>query len=221
MYNEKGGSIYESKGSFFVRNRGYKYIINNNDSGFLLFCINGPWINQMLKDRGIEPRLFRALNWRDIAKAQPDMETAILFERLRPSNFWEMCDVFALAASSYDKDFQPVYERDWFIRYPIFTKEDVYEILSDQGIDKSDAIKISEIMGRGRFTSLEVSFRDFIELCDVPEDIEEALLSCKKLSSREDAVNRLLDAASRAIYELKGKRLVETDDSGSDMLDIQ
>lgn len=183
-----------------MRNRGYKYIITNNDYGFLLFCINGPWINKMLKDRGIEPRKFRALNWVDIAKAQPSLRTAVLFEKLRPTNFWQMCDVFALSLSQYCVDDGiPVYEQLWFSEYPLFTKEDVYEILVDEGINKSDAIKLTELMGKGKTTTLGISIRDFIELCDVPEDIEYAMLHCRKLVSRDEAIDMLLDAAELAI----------------------
>ena len=186
-----------------MRNRGYKYIISNNNAGFLLFCINGPWINQMLKERNIEPREFRALNWRDIAMSQPDIRVARLFEKLRPQNFWQMCDVFALSLSEYTYDGEgAVYEQSWFAEYPMFTREDVYEILADEGIDKSDAIKITDIVGKGRFTSLNVSFRDFLELCDLPDELVDVIMHCRKLVRREEAVAKLLDAA---VVSLKNK----------------
>ena len=54
-----------------MRNRGYKFIINENETGYWILCINATWINHLLRDRGIEPRNFRALNWRDIAAAAP------------------------------------------------------------------------------------------------------------------------------------------------------
>ena len=202
-------------GENFVRNRGYKYIISNNNAGFLLFCINGPWINQMLKERNIDPKEFRALNWRDIALAQSDINVAKLFERLRPQNFWQMCDVFALSMSEYFVEDGAVYEEPWFVDYPIFTREDVYEILADEGVDKSDAIKITDILGKGRFTSLNVSFRDFLELCDLSDELVDVILHCKKLVRREDAVVKLLDAATialarkRQMYPVKNKENIK------------
>ena len=189
-----------------VRNRGYRYIINNNDNGYMLFCINGPWINEMLRDRGIDPKKFRALNWYDLMIVQDDKRISRLLRTLRPENFWEMCDAIALAFSEYELDeLGHVYEQRWFSRYPIFTKEDVYEILVDEGVDRSDAIKITEILGNGKTSGLSVSFRDFLELCDIPEELESVILKCRKLTHRDTAVELLLDSAKRAI-SMKSRR---------------
>lgn len=203
MYNEKGGlqtlNIVGRHGENFVRNRGYKFIINENETGYWILCINATWINHLLRDRGIEPRNFRALNWRDIASAAKTDKLRQLTATLRPANFWQMCDVIALSESEYDDDCMPVYRQRWFTRYPIFTVEDVYELLLENGFTQEDALRVTMVVKRGEESLDGVSLRDFLELYDVPEDLEKVILRCRKLVSRHYVIDRLTSMAGNLI----------------------
>lgn len=176
-----------------MRNRGYKFIINDNDTGYWILCINATWINHLLRDRGIEPRDFRAITWRELAMNTRSLKIRELMCTLKPKNFWQMCDVIALSKSSYDDDNMPVYRQRWFTRYPMFTVEDIYEILLEYGFSQEDALRISMVVKRGEDSLDDISIRDFIELYDVPEEIEKVILRCNKLVSRSEVINDLVD----------------------------
>ncbi len=154
-------------------------------------CINATWINHLLRDRGIEPRNFRALNWRDIAAAAPSEKLRKLVVTLKPANFWQMCDVIGLSESEYDDDNMPIYRQRWFTRYPIFTVEDVYELLLENGFNQEDALRVTMVVKRGEESLDGVSLRDFLELYDVPEDLERVILRCNSLVSRHYVIDRL------------------------------
>lgn len=192
-----------------MRHRGYKYIIKNNDLGYLFLCVNASWINQMLKERGIRPRDFKKISWEDIAGVQTDDRRKRLFASLQPKSFWEMCDTLALCYAEYECDenrsahaklYSKVYEKDWFIKNPIFTQEDIYEILLERGFQQEDALRVMEVVRRGRCCSLKLSHDEFMQLYDVPEDIYQVIKHCKYIPPREKVVHNLLDSIERAAY---------------------
>ncbi len=191
--------LWVTVGENFVRNRGYKFIINENETGYWILCINATWINHLLRDRGIEPRNFRALNWRDIAAAAPSEKLRKLVVALKPANFWQMCDVIALSESEYDDDNMPIYRQRWFTRYPIFTVEDVYELLLENGFNQEDALRVTMVVRRGEESLDGVSLRDFLELYDVPEDLERVILRCNSLVSRHYVIDRLTHMACQLL----------------------
>ena len=197
MKNVAYTTIYSSMpGENFVRNRGYKYIIDRDDMGYLMLCINPTWISDLLKMRNINPSLFRSISWKEMAAHMKDRYAKELFCKLQPSNFWQMCDVFALTISEYIEDFEmPVYEQTWFPKYPIFAAEDVYELLLEEGMDQEDALRITEVVRKGRCSILDISVRDYLELYDVPEELVDAITSCEYLADRQEVVNGFLDTA--------------------------
>ncbi len=176
-----------------VRNRGYKYIIKSDENGFWMLCVNPTWINELLRERGIEPRIFRSLSWEDIAVNIEDEKIRDLFYILRPTNFWNMCDVVALSMSTYNVEDEDVFWQNWFIKYPMFTLEDVYEILTDEGVCREDALRVTEVIRKGGKTEQSISLREFVELYDVPERLCGAVCKCGRLVSREKAIEAFLD----------------------------
>ena len=184
-----------------MRNRGYKYIIKKNIYGYLMLCINATWINHMLKERGIRPRDFRKLTWQDIAYVQTQDSRRRLFELIRPRGFWEMCDTLALSYAEYEAPGDlSICSEERFSKYPIFTIEDVYELLRDRGFQEEDALRIMEFVRRGRCCQLKLSADEFMQLYDVPEDMQYVIKCCKYIPSREKVVASLLDSVERAMY---------------------
>lgn len=185
------------RGRNFVRNRGYKFVIKCSDEGYWLLCINATWINQMLKERGIKPKDFRKLTYEDIARVQNSAEKKRLFMELRPTNFWQMCDTMALSFAKYkDKE---AYKKNWFLKYPLFTLEDVYEHLMDADFQQEDAIRVMEFVRRGRCHTLSLSRDEFLQLYDVPDELQESFSRCKHLPEREEVVQELLEVIEKAI----------------------
>lgn len=185
-----------------MRNRGYKYMIKSSGHGYLLLCVNATWINLMLEEQGIVPKEFRALTYEEIARAIPDEYTKALFLTLKPKNFWQMCDTLALSVATYDeKDIRRVYHSKWFIKYPLFTKEDVYEHLMDAGFCQEDALRVMEFVRRGKCKTLKLGRREFLELYDVPEEMEEAILHCRKLPPRDEIISLMIEVIGFAIRE--------------------
>lgn len=191
-----------------MRNRGYKFIINrDSDLGYWMLCINPTWINDMLKSRGIEPKLFRSISWKEIATQMTDRYSRELFCKLQPKNFWQMCDVFALTMSEYIDDYRmPVYEQSWFSKYPVFTAEDVYELLTDEGMEQEDALRIAEVVRKGRCTIMDLSMREYLELYDVPDGLIDAITACELLADRQDVINGLLDVAKIVLSARETKK---------------
>lgn len=182
-----------------VRNRGYKYIIKRRQEGYWLFCVNAIWINHILKEHGIRPKDFRQLTWQDLAEVQDSAFGRRLFLEIKPRNFWQMADTLSLKYVSYDLEKgSRLYEQDWFLRYPLFAQEDVYELLRDNGLRQEDAIRIMEVVRRGQCGN-DLKWREFIELYDVPEGMVEAFSRCVYLPPREKVVSDLLDIISLAI----------------------
>lgn len=199
VYNERGGQV-TCKREIFVRNRGYKYVVKKHSNSYLLMCINATWINQMLKDNGIKPREFRKLTYLDMADVQTSAFREKLFLTLKPKNFWEMCDTLALSMSEYDipEGTRP-YETRWFCEYPLFTLEDVYEILLDKGMAQEDALRVMEFVRRGKCTTLSLSKDEFLQLYDVPEKMQTAIKACKFLPAREQVMDELIRMIGRAV----------------------
>lgn len=182
-----------------MRNRGYKYIIKSGHEGYWLLCINAIWINQMLKDRGIRPKDFRQLTWKDLVRSQDSELEKKLFAELKPKNFWQMADTLALKYACYDLEKgSRLYEQEWFLKYPLFSREDVYELLLENGLRQEDAIRIMEVVRRGQ-CSTNLKWQEFIELYDVPEGLIEAFSRCIYLPPREKIITYLLDALAHAI----------------------
>ena len=195
---------------FFVRNRGYKYIIKDYIGGYLFMCINATWINQMLKDNGIKPREFRKLTYLDLADAQTSDYKERLFLSLKPKNFWEMCDTLALSMSEYDlPKLTRVYETRWFCEYPLFALEDVYEILKDKGMEQEDALRVMEFVRRGKCSTLALSRDEFLQLYDVPEKMQLAIKSVRYLPSRELVIKELIHSIKSAIARKKSIHKVD------------
>lgn len=196
-----------------MKNRGYKYVIKKNSMGYMLLCINATWINQLLKDRGIRPKDFRKLTYEDLAAVQTVEYRKRLFTDLKPKNFWEMCDTFALAYAEYDiNPGEMVYQKAWFYKYHVFTVEDVYEILMQHDFQQEDALRIAEFARRGRCSTLRLSSDEFMQLYDVPEGLQEVLKKCKYIPPRDKVIHGLLDTIERAIY-VRGKREVRDKES--------
>lgn len=177
--------------------------------GYLFLCVNATWINQMLKDRGIRPRDFRKLTFEDLAEVQSDERRKRLFLTLQPKSFWEMCDTLSLAYSEYEpeetksvraKSHFKVYEKEWFIKNPVFTQEDIYEILCERGMQQEDALRIMEVVRHGRCCTLKLGLDEFMQLYDVPEDVYEVIKRCKYIPAREKVIQTLLDSVERAAY---------------------
>lgn len=163
----------------------------------------------MLKDRGIRPKDFRKLTFEDLAKVQSDDRRKRLFMTLQPKSFWEMCDTMSLSYAEYDlgevkseraKLYSKVYEKDWFIKNPIFTQEDIYEILIERGFQHEDALRVMEVVRRGKCCMLKLSQDEFMQLYDVPEDVYEVIKRCKYIPPREKVIQTLIDSIERAVY---------------------
>lgn len=162
----------------------------------------------MLKERGINPREFRKLTWEDIAKVQTDDRKRRLFVSLKPKSFWEMCDTLSLAYAEYDIDNKSdnkaanikLHEEEWFIKHPIFTQEDIYEILLEKGMEQEDALRVTEVVRRGKCCTLKLSHEEFMQLYDVPEEIYNVIKKCKYIPPREKIIQSLMDSIERAIY---------------------
>lgn len=203
-----------------MRNRGYKYIIKQNSLGYLFLCINATWINHMLRERGINPSDFRKLTYEDIAAVQTDNRKKSLFTRLKPKSFWEMSDTLALFYAEYDLSSESVneskdkknniklHEEEWFIKHPVFTQEDIYELLLEKGMEQEDALRVMEVVRRGRCCTLKLSHDEFMQLYDVPEEVYSVIKKCKYVPPREKVIQSLLDSIERAVYI---KKLSETD----------
>lgn len=187
-----------------MRNRGYKYVIKKNGYGYLLMCINATWINHMLKERGIRPRDFRKLTYEDLAAVQSNELRRNLFLELQPKNFWQMCDTLALAYAEYDTEpGHKIYEYEWFHKNPVFAVEDVYEILLDRGFQQEDALRVSEFARRGKCSMLKLNNAEFLQLYDVPEDMQAIIKRCKYIPHRDRIMQLLLDSIERAAYVAK------------------
>lgn len=200
VYNKPCGFVFSHRGERTVRNRGYKYMINSGSHGYLLLCVNATWINLMLKEKGIVPRDFRALSYQDIASAIPSDYTRALFMTLKPKNFWQMCDVLALSMATYDeKDIRKIYRSKWFVKYPLFTKEDVFEHLMEADFQQEDAIRVMEFVRRGKCKTLKLGRREFLELYNVPEALEEAILHCRTLPSRKEIIDVMIEIIGAAL----------------------
>ena len=197
-----------------MRNRGYKYVIKKNSMGYMLLCINATWINQMLRDRGIRPKDFRKLTWKDIAGAQTSEGRKRLFEELKPASFWQMCDTLALSYAEYDVDpGEKLYQQDWFVRNPVYTLEDIYEILLEKNVWQEDALRIMEFARRGKCCMLRLSQDEFLQLYDVPEGIQEIIKKSKYIPHREKVIQVLLDIIERAVYASKRKEEIKNRES--------
>ena len=183
----------------FVRNRGYRFIIRDLGfgQGYMALCINSTWINELLKEAGVDPGDFRRLSWEDLWEIQSSDRARSIIEELRPVNFWQMCDAVTMLHAKYGVRGR-VYRERWFKRYPLLVIEDVYELLLEEGFSNKEALEITEFFedqnGSGDIREL----RDFLELYDVPEGLSEALLCCRRLPRREQMIKEALRHISRA-----------------------
>jgi len=183
-----------------VRNRGYKFIINRNECGYWMLCINPTWINDMLRSNGIDPKLFRSISWQEIASVTKDRYAKELFVKLQPANFWQMCDVYALSMSEYTYDFEtPIYNQSWFSTYPIFTAEDVYELLRDDGMEQEEALRVTEAVRKGKTSIQGISILEYLELYDVDDRLIDAICQCEFLADRQEAIAGLVDTAKKIL----------------------
>lgn len=159
----------------------------------------------MLRSKGIDPKLFRSISWQEVASVLNDRYAKELFVRLRPVSFWQMCDVYALSMSEYTYDFEtPIYNQSWFSTYPIFTAEDVYELLRDDGMDQEEALRVTEAVRKGKTTIHGISLLEYLELYDVDDKLIDAICQCELLADRQDAIAGLVDTA-RKILDIKEK----------------
>ena len=183
-----------------MRNRGYKFIINRNECGYWMLCINPTWINDMLRSNGIDPKLFRSISWQEIASVTKDRYAKELFVKLQPANFWQMCDVYALSMSEYTYDFEtPIYNQSWFSTYPIFTAEDVYELLRDDGMEQEEALRVTEAVRKGKTSIQGISILEYLELYDVDDRLIDAICQCEFLADRQEAITGLVDTAKKIL----------------------
>ncbi len=183
-----------------MRNRGYKFIINRNECGYWMLCINPTWINDMLRSNGIDPKLFRSISWQEVAAVIKDRYAKELFAKLQPANFWQMCDVYALSMSEYTYDFEtPIYNQSWFSTYPIFTAEDVYELLRDDGMEQEEALRVTEAVRKGKTSIQGISILEYLELYDVDDRLIDAICQCEFLADRQEAIAGLVDTAKKIL----------------------
>lgn len=197
-----------------MRNRGYKFVIKCSDEGYWLLCINATWINQMLKERGVRPKDFRKLTYDDIARAAQTEIQKRLFLEIHPNNFWQMCDTIALSCARYKCP--KAYRQEWFLKYPLFTCEDVYEHLMDAGFQQEDAIRVMEFVRRGKCRTLSLSREEFLQLYDVPEELQFAFSQCASLPSREEVVQSLLDIIEVAVETKMGEEKAQMEETEKD-----
>ena len=129
-----------------MRNRGYRFIIRDLgfDRGCAAMCINSTWINELLKDHGVDPVIFRKLKWNDLAAVCKSGRGRQIFEDLKPKNFWQMCDVVSLMYVKYDSVGNgQAYRKRWFKQYPILVEEDIYEFLLEEGFSQEEAMELT------------------------------------------------------------------------------
>ena len=183
-----------------MRDRGYRFIIR--DLGFrqgcCALCINSTWINQLLLDNEVDPRIFRKLTWEDLCAVQTSGRARSVLEELRPRNFWQMCDAITMLYAKYETRGR-VYKEPWFKRYPVLVVEDVYELLLEEGFSTKEALEITEFFDTQQSDADRTELRDFLELYDVPDGLSEALMSCRSIPRRERMIQETLHQICKAI----------------------
>ena len=192
-----------------MRNRGYRFILRDLgfQSGYCALCVNSTWINQLLIEEGVDPKDFRRLSWENLMDVQDSERGRELFEELRPKNFWQMCDAVTMMHAEYELPGE-VYRESWFKRYPLLVIEDVYELLLEEGFSDKEALEITEFFEQQSDSPDWRELRDFLELYDVPEEMSEALLCCKKLPRRHEMIREVLKhivKANALVAERTGK----------------
>ncbi len=198
------GQIREACGAHngekFVRNRGYRFILK--DLGYqqarCALCINSTWINQLLLDYGIEPKIFRKMSWESLYGVQSSDLTRQILKELRPTNFWQMCDAVALPFARYESfDKGQVFRAPWFRKYPILVIEDVYEILLEEGYSQMEALEITDCFAEHNGRDDRRDLRDLLELYDVNATLCHILLDCRMLPPREHVIRELISQLTR------------------------
>ncbi len=182
-----------------MRNRGYRFIIRDLgiEQGFCALCINSTWINKLLEENDIDPRLFRKLRWEDLQKAVSDERLREVIEDLRPSNFWQMCDAISMEYARYNIEGR-IYQQPWFRKYPILVLEDIYELLLDEGFGNQEALDIMQCFEEECGKDDKRALRDILELYDVPVGIAAVMMRCRWLPRREVMMGELLSCLKKA-----------------------
>jgi hypothetical protein len=182
-------------GRVCVRNRGYRFIIRDLgfDRGCAAMCINSTWINELLKDHGVDPVIFRKLKWNDLAAVCKSGRGRQIFEDLKPKNFWQMCDVVSLMYVKYDSVGNgQAYRKRWFKQYPILVEEDIYEFLLEEGFSQEEAMELTVFYKDHPEKKYRKDVRDMLELYDVPDDISSVILDAGRLPARENMIRELM-----------------------------
>ena len=182
-----------------MRNRGYRFILRDLgfQQGCAALCINATWINQLLYEAGVDPREFRKLTWEDLYNVQTSERAKTVLEELRPKNFWQMCDAFTVLNAKYEARGR-VYKERWFKRYPVLVIEDIYELLLDEGFSNKEALEIAEFYEAQQNDRDRTELRDFLELYDVPEELSEAIMSCRAIPKRDQMIRETLRQIAKA-----------------------
>ena len=182
-----------------MRNRGYRFIIRELgiEQGFCALCINSTWINRLLEENDIDPRLFRKLTWEDLQKAVVSETAKDAIAELKPMGFWQMCDAISVEYAGYSIRGK-IYRQPWYRKYPILVLEDIYEILLDEGYGNQEALDVMQCFEEECSKEDKRALRDFLELYDVPASLTAVLMRCKWLPRREDMMGELLSCLKKA-----------------------
>ena len=183
-----------------MRNRGYRFIIRDLGfgQGYMALCINSTWINELLKEAGVDPGDFRRLSWEDLWEIQSSDRARSIMEELRPGNFWQMCDAVTMLHAKYGVRGR-VYRERWFKRYPLLVIEDVYELLLEEGFSNKEALEITEFYEMQQGDPDRTELRDFLELYDVPDGLSEAIMACRSIPKREVMIRETLRQIAKAV----------------------
>lgn len=158
----------------------------------------------------ITEKELRTVTWNSMCNsASMKQEEMELFQRYSPRTFYDMTGFEAAFHNSYiwqksnigtdNFNFYAMVLSDAFKKYPCFTREDFFEYLIDNGVERSQAFTASEYIRRGRIAA-DCSTKDLNLSFSLPDEIIEIAQNYRYVFPRASAIDTILTYAKFAYY---------------------
>lgn len=156
---------------------------------------------------------LRSITWNDLINttALGDTESS-LYRELKPKTFTDMIRIYGCAHDTFKDVELSVFDNSWnllqlmkkteFVKFPCFTRDDVFDTALSLGLDNTEAFELSELIRKGRASRTPEALDAF----SLPDSFRVMAQRCLYLFPRAHCTSILLTYAILAYYMKKDSR---------------
>lgn len=182
------------------------YPLNYLDFLLLLQRATGFYVNELT------PRHLRDITWSSLYHTGLLNQTSLnLMHELKPKTFKDIVSLDACSHNTFSWNLNNASEPHWpallamihsdaFQKYPCFTREDVFDCLVEEGVDRKLAYEVSEMIRKGYASSPIDKQKEQPQNLSIPAEMLQVAENYRYLFPRAHAIEYILMYAQLACY---------------------